>query len=206
MSLLDIKVGPIPAAFGAIGEQLRAGSMGQLVVADAHGRYYEAASRGNLYAASMQAGAALGTALTATAVTLTLYNPLGSGVLVSLLSCSVAVTTAPAGAASYVYAANVVTNTAVPSSTTSALISGMPLGNASVGKAACYTAATLPAAPRVIRVHSSILATGSTGIMFAQDEVAGAIVLGENSAVTLQGLTTASSGIVSFLWEEIPKV
>lgn len=177
------------------------------VVTDAHGRYFEAASRpGRVFAASLQAGTALGTALTLTAVTLTLWNPAGSGVLVSILSAGVAITTAPAGSAALVYAVNFNPIGAAPATVT-ALASGsraMPLGSEVVPVAKVYSAATLPAAPVAARVLATVLATGSTGVGYFRDDVAGAIVLAPNSCVTIQNIGTAMSGIVDIMWEEIP--
>jgi hypothetical protein len=178
------------------------------IVTQAHGRCHEAASRGALFAASLQAGTALGTALTATAVTFTLYNPAGSNVLLSIQNCAVGITTAPAGSAVIVYASNHNVAAAVPSSVT-ALASGirtMPLGTGSGGRGIVYSAATLPAAPVAVRVHSTILATGSTAGAILNDDVGGAIVLAPNSAVTIQSIGTAVSGIVSMTWEEIPYI
>lgn len=198
--LLEGKVGPITQSDGS-SAPLRTDRTGSLVVASP---YAEWAARGQLFVASMQAGASLGTALTTTAVTFTLYNPLKSGVNVVLLDCVLAITAAPAGAASYVYAANVNPLAAAPATNTDLAIRGSPIGNSATGRAKAYSATTLPATPVVIRVHSSIVATGAASPWFAVDRVDGAIVLGENTAVTIQGLTTASSGIISMTWAEVP--
>lgn len=197
-------VGPKSLTTGSTNAEQRIAATGGQVVCDAHGRYHEAAARGNLYMASMQAGAALGTALTATAVTFTLYNPANSGVIISLLNCALAITSAPAGSAALVYAINNNPVAAAPGSVTALAVRGMPLGNAGVGKALAYSAATLPAIPVVAKALATILATGSTAGMQINDDVAGAILLGPNSAVTIQNIGTACNGIVSMIWEEIP--
>lgn len=181
---------------------IRLGRTGEQIIGDAHGRYHEATARGVVQHASMQAGATLGTALTATAVTLTLYNPAGSGVLLSLLNVSVGISTAPAGSAVLVLAANVNPTAAAPSATTAATVRNNKLGPAS-GRGVAYTAATLPAAPVVVRVLGSVLATGSTSGVVISDDVAGQIILPENTAITVQSIGTAPSGIVSMSWEEI---
>ena len=36
------------------------------------------------------------------------------------------------------------------------------------------------------------------------DNVDGAIILGPNTAVTIQGITAVGTGIVSMVWEEVP--
>jgi hypothetical protein len=174
----------------------------------AHGRYALAAKQGNVYTASMQAGASLGTALTATAVTLTLYNPLGSNVLLSLLEVTIGVTTVSGGAGTsiYVLAGNTTATAAPPATTTAGVVRNCKLGGTAAGTGLVYTAATLPAAPVILRTCGSAYwgtAVGYNAITLI-DDVGGSILLGPNTAVTLQGIGQATSGVVSFTWEEIP--
>ena len=183
---------------------LRLGATGAAVTSNGVGLNYENVRNGNVYWASMQAGAALGTALTATAVTMTLYNPQGSGVNASLLHTSLAITSAPVGSASYVYAVSNNPQAAAPATVTSAVGWGNALMSTTRGRVQAYTAATLPAAPVIARVLGSILATGSTATLNFNDYVDGALVLQPGTCVTIQGLTTASSGIVAMTWEEVP--
>ena len=210
MALIEGRPGPSSLADGVAGPA-RLSKLGALVVQDGHGgRYYEAVSRGRCYYASMAAGASLGTALTTTAVTLTIWNPRSSGIHVSILECSIGITTgmAAAGTAVYAYAVNVNPNAAVPATNTLAANWGNCLLGSNVGIAQAYTATTLPAAPIVMRVHSHARVIGATPVSEFQalsvDAVDGKIVLAPNMAVTIQAIGTASSGIVSFLWEEIP--
>lgn len=203
--LLEGAVGPAPSALGTH-SPIRLGRQAEGIVQDAHARYHEAAAGRALFSASLQAGAALGTALTATAVTLTLYNPVGSGVNLSVIRGGVAITTAPAGSAALVWASNHNAVAAIPSGVT-ALASGArayPLGNTTVPQAQVYSAATLPAAPTVIRTLANVLATGGTSGAVLADDVQGAIEIGPGAAVTIQNIGTAMSGIVDIAWEEIP--
>ena len=207
-ALMEGMTGP---GFGADGarQPARVGRTAELIIGNGHGKYHEAVSRGKCFHASMQAGASLGTALTATAVTLTLYNPLNSGVLLALLHASVAITTVPGGAGTAVFAFGVNVNplAAVPSATTPATVRNCLLGSAAgVGQA--YTAATLPAAPVIARVMPGGIywatAAAAAAPMVAEDWVDGSLILAPNSALTIQGVGVATSGIVSLMWEEIP--
>src|SRR5207253_9341136 len=106
---------------------IRVGRLGELVCADSLGKYYELSRRNQLFMGAMQAGAALGTALTATAVTLTLYNPLGSQVNLAILQCTIALTTLQTASttveSAFVYAASLGLSTgAGPTATTPAKI------------------------------------------------------------------------------------
>lgn len=213
---LEQIVGPAKRTDGMTDGPVRIGSQGCAIVDDAHAKYFEAVSRGRVFHASMQAGAALGTALTTGAVTLTLYNPLASGVQLVLMEVALTVTTmlaapgAPgASTAAYVLAGNVNPLAAAPSATTAATVRNCYLGSAA-GVGLAYTAATLPATPIVIRPlfgvsYSEITAASIT--QFATqfiDPTDGKIILAPNTAVTLQAIGAATSGIASMIWEEVP--
>lgn len=202
-------VGPQTKADGTV-TQPRLGRLAEVLTGDSVGKYYELCRRGQIFAASMQAGAALGTALTATAVTFTLYNPSGSGVNLVLLQCALALTVPPtvtvAVANAYVYAVNVNTAAAAPTSVTPLTVQSGLLGGGS-GQGKAYSAATLPAAPVVARVHplgqSNQTAVGDANTALV-DYVDGALCLAQNTTVTLQGIGVASSGLISMVWAEIP--
>lgn len=160
-----------------------------------------AAYNGDCYIAANQAALALGTALTATMVTLALVNPLSSQKRVKVLRAGVSLGSAPAGAALYVLgmvgppAVDPITNTLAP---------GFRRTNGSdgIGDAFAYTVATLGAVPEVIDTIGSIPVTGFVGATdFARTYQT--LILQPGSSVTIQGLTTASTGICSFLWREM---
>jgi hypothetical protein len=209
-------VGPAKRADGLGEGPTRVGITSEAIVGDAHGRYYEAVSRGVVFGASMQAGASLGTALTATAVTLTLYNPIGSKVNLAILEVALVLTTmlaapgAPAAStAVYVLAANLNSLAAAPSAVTAATVRNELLGGvAGVGLA--YTAATLPAAPVIIRPLFGVSYSEITAASIAQlatqfiDPTDAKVILAPNTAITLQAVGAATSGIVSMMWEEVP--
>ena len=160
----------------------------------------EIASRGEVFYACNQAVVTWGTALTATAVTFTLYNPIGSPVdLVVLWTGLTIVTSTTAG--SIVYAANVNNSAAAPATNTALVVRNAKL-DASAGYGIAYSVTTLPAAPVAIRTlaFGPVTATASTGSIF--DDVKGGIVLGPNTALTIQGITIVGTGLASMAWRE----
>src|SRR5947209_5741560 len=77
-------VGPITGADGTIPSTVRSAKSGEAVITQAHGKYYEASSRGKMFAAcTPAAGATPGTAVGTTAA-FSLFNPANSGYRVAI--------------------------------------------------------------------------------------------------------------------------
>lgn len=160
----------------------------------------------NLFTASNQAGTALSTALSTTQTGFTLSNPFGSGKTLVLLQVRGALTTAPAGIATVVLAANVNPNAAAVVHTTPLVVRAANLGNGKGSVAFVDGAATLPAAPVVVRALGGPVATGSVSQPQIVDNLEGALQVAPGCAVSINCLTTAISGIFSVVWEEIPEI
>lgn len=156
-----------------------------------------------VFLASNQAGQAMSTALSATQTGFTLYNPLGSGKSLIVEQVTVAVTSAPAGVATIVYAANVNPNAASPATNTALTVRSANLGRPQVGAGIVYSATTLPAAPVVVRSLGGPVATGSVSSPYMRDDVNGALVVAPGCCLSLNSLTTAISAIVSMTWREV---
>lgn len=199
---VEARVAQGVAADGAL-DELRLTRQKGLATADAHGRYFDAVDRGNCFFAQLTSACTWGTALTATAVTFTLYNPSGSGRnLVLLETTGTVISQSTAG--SVVYAVNDIPGQAIPATTTALTIRNCKLGQGSSSVARAYSAATLPAAPIAVRNFFSVAATAATGLtpVMLTDEVAGRIILTPNTAVTVQGITIVGTGFLSMMWEE----
>lgn len=182
----------------------RTGRTGEFNVSDAHSRYQEAVYRGNVFLASNQAGQALSTALSTTQTGFTLTNPSGSGKNLVVLDAVIALTTAPAGISTLLWAANVNTVAAAVTQTTPLTVRSALLGSSATGVGLAASAVTLPAAPVVVRaVPGGPVATGTTTSPFIRDEIAGGLILTPGTALSLSTLTTAISVICSMIWEEI---
>ena len=222
MAFVEGRSGPTIALDGAPRE-LRLGRLGELIDCEAVGKYYELSRNKQIYMAAMQPpSAALGTILTLTAATLTLYNPIGSGVNLSMLQCTVTMANvmqvATTTAHAFAYAVNIGPINTTPTGLTAGTVvpalltvSGNTALTAGPSMGRVYTAATLPAVPIVARWHPAsheqfLTNTNASGGLGAVDYIDGALVLGQGTAVTLQGLstTTGANGLVSFTWAEIP--
>src|SRR5690349_21757277 len=94
---LVLRVGPVSQADGT-NPSARGGKEGQLIVGQAHGKYYEAVSRGNCYAAQTAAtGVAPGTSIGTTGA-FTLSNPKGSGKRLKVMKLGMAYISGTLGA------------------------------------------------------------------------------------------------------------
>lgn len=155
-----------------------------------------------VYFASTQAGVATSTALSTTQTGFTLTNPVGSGKNLVLLNVDCAFTTAPAAAATLVLAANVNPLAAAVTQGTPLVVRNANLGNSQQPVGLAASAATLPAAPVVVRGLGGPVATGSLTPDPIHDKVDGALTLIPGTAISVNSLTTAISGVISMTWRE----
>ena len=202
---IEGRVGP---AFGQDGvqEPPRLGRTLEVVVGQAHGRYQEANLRGNVFCAANTAAQATSTA-SSTATGLILTNPVGSGVILSILDCAVGVSAVvPAVFTVGLFSGGPVSTTAVTQTVAITPRNAM-IGNGKVGAGLAASSATLPASPVHIRtLLCSTWITGgtSTSMEFAKDEISGAIALLPGTNVSIQSVVGTQSCISSITWEELP--
>jgi hypothetical protein len=204
MANLTIGV-PGPYADNTTSANERGDRTGATVVTDAHGRYYEASARGKIFGASTQSAIAL-SLLSSTSTGFILMNPPNSNINIALLDVSVALATAPAGAAP-IYLCTVPSTAAncVTTHSTPLVVRCLLLPTTATGNALVDSAATLQATPVVIRaLGGGPVASSMINPAFIRDDIAGEIVLGPNSCIAISALTTAISAVVSMAWEEIP--
>lgn len=212
MADLDYVYGKVGAPSALQGEAtrvpIRLAKTGETAFCNTHGFYHEMTSRGNTFAVCNQTGVASQAGLSATTPILTLYNPIGSGVNLSLIYAGVSQMVAAAAAAAVFLAAN--TNTAaaaVTGTATTAHRSGLLGGG--TPKATPLLAATLPAAPVAIDVLGALLTgaiTTTPGVQAIGKFYDGSVILKENTAISIQ--TSTASGalglLATFIWEEVP--
>ncbi len=196
---ITAKAGPTPIADGGI-VPLRLDRQASLVVTTSHGKYSEAAIRGNLFLASTQAAQATSVALATTYTGLCLSNPAGSPVNIVLLQVGAVITTGQV-AISSVGLIGAFSSTQVTHTTP-----GTPRSTY-LGKGAGYglvdTAATIPTPVWLMQYGGSFTA-GALGSHTPHIiEVDGSICLPPSSFVCI-GSLTALSGFFSMLWEEVP--
>lgn len=182
----------------------RAVATGETAVVDAHARYMDAVLGGNVFTAANTATQALSLG-SATATGIILSNPAGSGknlVILEIASYISAAITAVANVAVFVNKNAVAAATVhtTPITPTNALVGG------STGVGLVDSAATLPAAPTLVRsLYGWHWVTAGTPAvqLGTKDEVAGAIILSPGTTLSVQGVTVAHSAISSITWEEV---
>jgi hypothetical protein len=167
---------------------------------------YVADGARNLFVASTQAGVATSTGLSTTQTGFTLTNPFGSGKTLVILQVRGALTSAPAGVATVVLAANVNPNATAVTQTTPLTVRSANLGNTKGAVGLAASAVTLPAAPVVVRGLGGPVATGSVSQPQLVDDIDGALQVAPGCAVSINSLTTAVSGVWSVVWEEIDEI
>lgn len=205
--LIQNQVGPIATTASiAPGTQApaRAGQLGETIVTELHGRYYEQAYRRNLYWAANQAATATSVALSTTNTGLCISNPAGNTYNLVLLKVGITLSVAPAaiapiGIQTGYLAAGVVTHT-TPLVPASAYI-GVGASPTAKADAACTTVGT-PAITAMIMggFTAAALPSASPALI----DLEGSIILPPGAWASIYTLT-AVTGIFSFMWEEVPQ-
>jgi len=198
------RVGPV---FGGSGTAppFTAGLTGAQRVADAHGRYMQAALEGRLFSAHNVAAQAVSVALTTTYTGLCLSNPAGNNKNLALLAAQYALSVAPAAIASLhliagYSAAGIVTHTtplAAPGPV-STIINGVTPPTAKVD-----SAATIVSPYYLMPMGSGFTAAALYATTPGWIDLGGAFVIPPGGWVAW-GALTAVTGFGGFLWEEIP--
>lgn len=159
-----------------------------------------------IYLASTQAGQATSIALSTTQTGITLTNPLGSGKTLVLLQFTGAVTTVTASAAALTLTANVDANAAEAVHTTPLTVRRANLGAGGTGVGLADSAATLPAAPIVVRSYQLAVAASNITPAAIIDYIDGAIQVAPGCSVSINSVTTAVVGVWALIWEEIDEI
>lgn len=200
-------VGPVVLADGT-GRIFRQSKTGGQVMTDEHPRFYEGASRQNIYTVANQSGITTQAGLSATTPALTLYNPAGSGIVGAIIYAGFVASVAFAAASVIWLGANTnLVAAAVTGTLTTAHRNGL-LGGNQGNKIQALLAATLPAAPVAI----ASLGVGLTGAITTIPAIAtqgrffdGSIILYPGSSLSFQTSTAsgASGFFGEFIWEEV---
>ena len=205
------QVGPVPQTASAqAGTQLpyRQGNMGDSIVSELHGRYYEAAYRRAIFSAGNQAAVAT-TALGTLAHTgLVLSNPVGSLVNLVLLKVSYG-TSVAVPTAGYVALQTGYNSGANVTHTTPATVYSNFIGVGAAGTGLVDVSATLPANAPVHRLFLSNTGTlATTGLLVNAPQVVdveGSIILPPGAYVaTYTFATNTAAWWFTFSWEEVP--
>jgi hypothetical protein len=228
--LIQNQVGPI-ATTQSISPGLqapaRAGQLGDLIVSELHGRFYEQAYRGSLFkgGSTLTAiNAATFTSATtgATATPLaTLYNPSGSTVNCVLLQATLAITTTAltaTGGGPFVWmisaAAGPISTGSQPFNMRTLTATGaqgryVQINTALTGMSGTLAVAFGSALGGGSSYNTSFVGTAAgmqTVLMGFVENFDGQIIVPPNAVLTLMATTTpvAQSATTSLLWEEVP--
>ena len=206
--LIQGEVGPSSSSSIAPGSNvnLRQGQLGELIINELHGRYYETAYRRAMFTGTNTAGTVTTVGLATTYTGFVLANPVQSPVNLVVNKVGVAFLVAFA-AASTVGIMTGQSFTALSSLATNAAVKSAYVG-APAGAGVCYSGATLPIAPTL----HTVLYTGLTGAITTtpgfpcQFDMEGSIILppGGFAAIYTSTASGAASLWASMQWEEIP--
>ena len=186
---------------------LRQGNMGDTIVSELHGRYYEAAYRRSLFTASNAAAVATVAVGTTTYTGLVICNPVGSPInmVLNKVSWAASVAVPTAGFLCLETGYNSSTNVTV---TTAVTPRNCFVGVGAAGTGLADVSATLPTAPVAVHFLSTngSVATTSTGIQNGGViDLEGSIVLPPGAyAAFATFATNTAAWWFSFGWEEIP--
>lgn len=199
------KIGMYPAADGSQ-SLFRLGKTGDIITSQAHGRLYEAASRGKLFcnyapavAMSAPATAAIGNIV---------WNPPGSGVNLAIGNVQVQciVTDTDALSVNMCYSVQSTVPTTTSASVTYPLLLGA-VGGSGGGQAKGYGIATISvAATPIYSLFHLTAAIATTGVDGLQYDFQGGLVVPPGYLISLHSIAAAAaSGVTSTIcWEEIP--
>ena len=210
--LIQNQVGPVATTTSisaGLQSPARAGQLGDTIVSELHGRYYETNYRRNKFYGSNGAVPSITTVALATTYTgLVLYNPAGSTVNCSVDKVGISFLVA-FGAASTVglmvgySAAGIVTASAAASPGASSYVG---IGATPQGKVA--SSATLVGTPTLHTVFGEGLtgAITTTPQIYSLYDMEGSVILppGAYAAIYTSTVSGAASLAASFQWEEIP--
>ena len=186
---------------------MRLGNLGDQIISELHGRYYEQTFRRNVFSAAVQAVGTTTVGLATTYTGLCVSNPVGSSVNLVILKASlmqsVIQSTQPeafALAVGYNAATNVTHTTPVSAGLRSNFV-----GSTYTGVALADTAATLPTAPTYhtfLQNTSSATVNGNGGVF----DLEGSIILPPGAYICF--VTPAQASVAgmwfSLAWEEVP--
>ena len=213
ISSITGRVGPGTGADGNSGSPFRQAKTLEGVFSQAHGKYYEATHRGNVYSVTNGAtGQAPGTAL-GTHPPILLYNPVGSGKRLKIMKVTGGYISGTLGAGTIFHCGQASTGTApVVGSGTQLTPFNMDVGAANNSVAVAFANGTLSANPTPLYPFATVnaeLATTATNPTQIEEDVDGNIVVEPGGTWCLEGVTAAGSApLMSFgvVWEEVPVV
>lgn len=217
MAVQQIQVGP-PGGAAAIGPSLAplsqpamlGGATAEGIIAQLHGQHYTSARNGRVqWVTTATAGTTIPVQAASLVSTFTLWNPLGSGVNVELITYSLAfeAATTVVSEISLYFQVNVGTTVAVPGTLTALTIRNGLLGGGLASQCTAYSAATLTGAATLLLKGPTLMgATAVTSTQIgARYDFLGTILVPPGTIVTTAGnAAQASAASQTLIWSEYP--
>ena len=199
-ALIKGAVGPYRAQSG-VETPIRLGSDSETIVQPLHGRYYEQGIRGNTYAGANQAAQAISVALATTYTGLMLFNPVGSGKVLSLNKMKFALSVAPAAIATIGLIGGFAATGGVTAQTTKITPQSSLIGNSSTGAGIVLSAATIVTPTWIFQLLDGFTAAALPSPSVPID-LEGSFQILPGGFIGI-GALTAVTGLGAFVWEEI---
>jgi hypothetical protein len=209
--IIQGQVGPITSTTSiAAGTQAvaRLGQLGDVIMSELHGRYYEQSYRRNLFTAANPTGVtstAVTSGTTTNITSIILANPVGTTVNLVVLKAGYTISVAPASTMPMFLAVGYNSGTNL-SGNTSLTVRNNFVGVGSAGQGVVHSVSTtIPTAPNFAITLGSVFTTISSNGPTVVD-IEGAIVLppGGYALITSTVASGGSGFFGSFMWEEVP--
>lgn len=208
--MADGVVGPSSVrADGSAVSSPRCGQMSEAVVSQAHGKYYEAVSRGKCFSAQTAAtGVAPGTSLGTTAG-FALYNPVGSGKRLSIQKIKMGLISGTIGAGT-IHICSSASGDAVPTGT-AITPRNRKVGSSTTSVATALTTATVTTTAAkmtdiLCSLNQVVVATTANNPVQIESEFDGELCIEPGFGIAIHGTTAAGSSplvVYNVTWEEI---
>ena len=188
-------------------QAVRFGKSGEAFVADAHGRYYDASRRGNVFAYNQTTIGALSVASTS-ATGLICYNPAVSPKAVALLDIVISPATLPGGQFGFAIFGGIQGIIPTTQTLTGVAIKNTAFGKFSDGASAIQVSSisTVLVATLIRNISGGGAATEASEItpVFIRDDLAGEVMFYPGTQWSVQAITTAVSTLMTYVGEEVP--
>lgn len=213
----------MPVIYGAVGapsstsaadgsnQPFLQGKAGELIAAELHGKWYTNAYRGNVFIGSTAlAGTVIPVNASGLVSTFTLWNPLGSGKNLELISYDLGIagtTTAVIGSVALVGQIGVGAAIVIPTSQTALTPINALIGAGSAPQAKLLSAGTLTGTPSVFAsLGISFGTTGATpGPATAHYEFDGKLIIPPGVLITTVSTAAQTQAMQQqFVWAEVP--
>lgn len=211
--IIQGQVGPLATSTSlSAGTQpvTRLGNMGDMVISELHGRYYEAAYRRTMYYATAlaQTTTAFTSGTTTAVVGLTIANPISSPVNLVLNKIGLSYTVVFSAVASIGLAVGYNSAVNVTHTTPVTVRSGY-VGVGSAGYGLVDSSATVPTAPNTTHIFGAGLTGATTTVPYIGPQLIdleGSVILPPGAYATIVTSTASgtSGAFYSCSWEEVP--